>query len=249
MIVEKQVFNFPTLKVPCDFPYIKKNSARIFEDKIFLKIYDEILLQSDHYQDILSSHYSALKHCSNIIDLGCGTGNLLTKFNKHSQTLTGIDSSAVSLNRLYHKSHQSQNINLFSCNLSKRLPFIDDIFDGISSMIVAHLLDDIEKHIKESHRILKPNGTFILTARDYNGKDENIIDIVKHSLEKKDLLKEKRSDFNQLCDRLLLTANKRSPSLMTAADAVFLCMKTGYKNIQLLPNKTSKVMYSIKAIK
>jgi len=84
----------------------------VFDDTNFLKAYDEVLLKSEHYKTILSIHYKSLKNCSNIIDLGCGTGNLVLKLLAEGKFITGMDISKSSLDFLTKKTNNNKNVHI-----------------------------------------------------------------------------------------------------------------------------------------
>ncbi|MFY0632081.1 MAG: class I SAM-dependent methyltransferase [Flavobacteriaceae bacterium] len=227
-----------------------ENIAKKFPDEIdFLKIYDSILLLSEHYQTILDIHYKFLKKYSNIIDLGCGTGNLILRLLGDDKEITGVDMSEKSLSYLYSKIKQHKNVQLIKGDITDLFQISKNSYDGVSSMISAHLVSNFEAHIKEAFRILKDGGTFILTARAYNENQEKIVDIVKRSLDKKGLLTSMRKDFDILCEKLLLTANNRSQSLTSPSKAVKFFDEVGFNNITLIENNSDNVMYTIRANK
>ena len=221
----------------------------IFDDEGFLRIYDDVLMLSDHYRRILSIHQKSLKQCSRVIDLGCGTGNLTLKYLEEGKDVTGIDISAESLGFLKKKVKNNDKLNLIKGDICHLDMIESNSFDGASSMIVAHLVDDFEGHIKEAYRILKPGGIFILTARDYNGKQERLVDVVKKSLIKYGVLEDKFESFTILSKKLLFTANGRSKSLKPYVEVEEILKNIGFNNLQKLENNTKNVMYTIRSQK
>ena len=217
----------------------------IFDDEGFLKVYDDVLMLSNHYRRILSIHQEILRKCSRVIDLGCGTGNLILKYLEEGKEVTGIDISGKSLDFLKKKVKNNNKLNLIQGDICNLDMIESNSFDGASSMIVAHLVDDFEGHIKEAYRILKPGGIFILTARAYNGKQEKLVDVVKKSLLKYGILEAKFESYMILTKKLLLTANGRSKSLKPYSEVESILRRIGFHNLEYLENNTSNVMYTV----
>lgn len=231
------------------FNSLDVGELNIFDDVHFLRVYDDVLLQSKHYKTILDIHYKSLKYCSNVVDLGCGTGNLICQLLKDGKNITGVDISHKSLSFLKEKQRGNGNLKLLKGDISQMPEIENNFYDGVSSMIAAHLLDDFDNHLKEAYRILKPNGVFVLTARDCNGRQEKIVEIVRTSLLELGTFKRLQDNFNILCKKLLLTANNRSRSLKSAKEVVECLNNKGFRNIEFHPNDTDGVMYTIKARK
>lgn len=228
---------------------IVKKKSNVFDDEFFLKKYDNILMLAKHYKTIFNLHFNELQYCKNIIDLGCGSGNLVLKLAKNVQKVTGVDISEVSLNYIRKQAKNLNNIKLINADITQLDTIKSNTYDGVSSMICAHLTDNFENHIKEAHRILKPGGKFILTARDKNGVQERLINIVEQSLLKENKKQQLQDDYDAVCDRLLLTANNRSPSLKTKSQTRDVLTNVGFKNILSCKNNSEDVMYSFVATK
>ncbi len=96
-----------------------------------------------------------------ILDVGCGTGETLTFLRKKfpKANLYGIDNSKLAIKFAKSRGHKNiKNADAYT------LPFPDNFFD------VALLLDVLEhfeydlKLIKEVKRVLKPQGSIIITC-------------------------------------------------------------------------------------
>ena len=99
---------------------------------------------------------------TNILDIGCGTGELLEKLTKtHPQAkLTGIDLSAAMLKHAKEKLPKS--INLLQGNAAT-LPLKSNSFDLIFSLSSFHYWQNQTQALQEVFRVLKSDGNFILT--------------------------------------------------------------------------------------
>ncbi len=216
----------------------------IFHQKTFLEIYDLILPQTEFYAEILKIHREKMNHHRNVADLACGTGNLTILYLEDGKNVTAIDISDESITRL-SKKVENTKLTLHTGDITN-LDFIsNNTFDGASSMIAAHLIDNYTKHIEEAYRIIKPSGKFIITARALNGNPENIVEIIKESLIASNQYDKLEKEFIILRDNLLRTTNKKSKSLYTAGEAAIFLKNAGFMNIKSYNNKSKGVMYTL----
>lgn len=110
-----------------------------------------------------------LENGDKILDVGCGDGfylYLLSHLNL-KLTLYGVDYDKNALDSAT-KNLDLSKIKLVQADLMKRLPFLDEFFDGIvMSEVMEHLPEDI-KCMKEVRRVLKKNGRLVLSVPHIN---------------------------------------------------------------------------------
>lgn len=107
-----------------------------------------------------------LKQSERLLDVGCGTGSLLKVAKRKFPTVSmvGIDIDQKVLNIAGNKfQKEGLDIDLIKTGAEK-LPFKTASFDAIvSTLIFHHLPYEIKRQaLKEIHRVLKPNGRFLL---------------------------------------------------------------------------------------
>ncbi|GIW98911.1 MAG: hypothetical protein KatS3mg111_2244 [Pirellulaceae bacterium] len=116
-----------------------------------------------------------LRSCDRIIDVGCGTGTLLSWAVSRSPGIkaTGVDADRQALHRARRKMPPPNVVNLVVASCY-RLPFADDSFDVAFCSLLLHHLDDVEKEatLAEIHRVLAPQGRLLLA--DYLGIDSSL---------------------------------------------------------------------------
>lgn len=109
-----------------------------------------------------------LKNGDTIVDLGCGDGFYLYLLSRLpvKLKLTGFDCDKVALKNA-KKNLSSKNIKLVEGDLST-MPFRTNIFKkAIMTEVLEHVEDD-KKVLTEVYRVLKPNGTLLLTVPSLN---------------------------------------------------------------------------------
>ena len=91
-----------------------------------------------------------------VCDLGCGNGNLLYSLSSKIKTGVGVD--------LRTKSIKKGNISLIKSDIEKKLKLKTNNFDIVLALAVLEHLNNPENLVKEAFRILKRNGTLIITT-------------------------------------------------------------------------------------
>lgn len=104
---------------------------------------------------------SNFKPGSKVIDVGCGTGEMLEVLDKYKFKAFGLDVSLKMLEAIANSviGHKLPLIN----GEIEALPFKDESFDGLICAGVIEYLNEDEKALQEIARILKPGGFAIIT--------------------------------------------------------------------------------------
>ena len=96
-----------------------------------------------------------------ILDVGCGTGELLKLYKRYPCNLFGIDASPAMLAAARRKLGNDISLRLGDAT---QMPFGDEFFDLITAMFVMHEMDHISRNstLNEIKRILKKEGRILL---------------------------------------------------------------------------------------
>lgn len=129
-----------------------------------LKLYDYI------FKDL-----SLLENAS-VLDVGCQNSTSL-KYMKEKFALNG---ELVGIDKRGKDFDNVEGIKLIEMDASQPLLFPDNHFDFIFHKDTLECITDIPTHIKNLHRILKPNGKIICVHRDWesiviNGDNKKLI--------------------------------------------------------------------------
>lgn len=96
-----------------------------------------------------------LRPGAKVLEVGCGTGLLTAEIVKRGVKVYSLDISQELLRQAAEKSGNKDIV--FLCSSAYELGFADSVFDNIIGMSVLHHLD-MDKALKEFHRILKKGG-------------------------------------------------------------------------------------------
>jgi ubiquinone/menaquinone biosynthesis C-methylase UbiE len=138
-----------------------------------------LMVELDLYEYIFSDIVIAQKAA--VLDVGCSKSKSLCYMReKYSLTgdLIGIDKRSKDFEDT--ETQKMNGITLIVMNASEKLGFPDNAFDFIFHKDALECITDIDSHIQELHRILKPNGQIVCVHRDWesiicNGSNKKLI--------------------------------------------------------------------------
>ncbi len=107
----------------------------------------------------------AIKHPKTILDIATGTGDLAINLVKTgADTIVGLDISPGMLEVGKKKIADKKLDDTIEMVVgdSEELPFSDDSFDAVTVAFGVRNFEDLEKGLREIHRVLAPRGTFVV---------------------------------------------------------------------------------------
>lgn len=116
-----------------------------------------------------------LKAEDKVLDVACSTGVLSLKIAEKGSEVHGIDISGDSINAAKSLAEQEKIRCRFQVGNAEAIPYPDNYFDAIiCNCSLEHFQDDI-RALNEMRRVLKPNGSLVLTvdSLSYPGIKEN----------------------------------------------------------------------------
>jgi ubiquinone/menaquinone biosynthesis C-methylase UbiE len=105
-----------------------------------------------------------------VVDLGCGTGNLLITLARQRPglDLAGLDPDPKALARAARKTRRRRLAIDWERGFGQELPLPDASVDRIFSSLMLHHLDDVSQSefLAEVRRVLRPDGVLVLADLD-----------------------------------------------------------------------------------
>jgi ubiquinone/menaquinone biosynthesis C-methylase UbiE len=107
------------------------------------------------YHSHLSTHImDVLPKGGKLLDIGCGTGLFVKRYIENGGSAIGIDVSRKMIERAQHRCINCD----YMVGTGERIPFCDNSFDAVSSLLVFSYVKDPESMLRESYRVLKAGG-------------------------------------------------------------------------------------------
>ena len=124
-----------------------------------------ILRKFETYRDNVA--YRFIPQGGNLIDIGCGNGNLVFKSLSKTKLSIGIDVGrprlAIAINKAKSLSRNKRNrVKFLVLDVDNRLPYKNNFFDTVTMIAVLEHLFDPYSVLNECKRILKKNGSIII---------------------------------------------------------------------------------------
>mgnify|MGYP001579732447 CR=1 FL=1 len=148
-----------------------------------------------------------------ILDAGCGTGRYIGELRKRCKKVIGVDFSPEMLSIAKKK---YPDIVFYEKDLMKKLPFKNNSFHKIVSSLVFSHFKDINRTLKELHRVLKKGGKLFITDFPWHA-----------TLDWKSIRFKKKKNF-------LLDIHKTS-TFRPIADLIDKASIIGFKNKGVIP--------------
>ncbi len=161
--------------------YLFENDELFKQDLKFAeKVIHDRSLKTVHFFNSIASQWDALKQeilgnfdlntvildqiepCECAVDLGCGTGGLLSGLKNKASTVIGVDSSARMINEAKNRFQDSIDTINIRLGEMEHLPLRNKEADCAVISMVLHHLSNPYTAIAEVNRILKQDGIFII---------------------------------------------------------------------------------------
>lgn len=117
------------------------------------------------YRNILALTEKYISHNSKILDIGCGTGELVFLLSGKAPEgeIIGLDISKEMIETAQKKKLERKTSNVqFIASRANFIPYEDECFDLVFCLNALHHFPDHPRFFKEIDRILKKDGAFVL---------------------------------------------------------------------------------------
>jgi ubiquinone/menaquinone biosynthesis C-methylase UbiE len=130
--------------------------------------YDTIADVYDHHYDQhrgrcyhrhISTHImNALPQGGKLLDIGCGTGLFVNRYIEAGGSAIGLDISRKMLEQARRRCITCD----YTIGIGEKIPFCDNSFDAVSSLLVFSYVKDPVSMMSEAFRVLKPGGSIAI---------------------------------------------------------------------------------------
>lgn len=93
-----------------------------------------------------------------LLDIGCGTGLFVERYIGDGRNAVGLDISRKMIERARRRCRGCD----YTVGTGEKIPFYDNTFDAVSSLLVFSYVRDPEAMLSEAYRVLKPGGAIAI---------------------------------------------------------------------------------------
>ncbi|MDD1673099.1 MAG: class I SAM-dependent methyltransferase [Methanomicrobiales archaeon] len=119
---------------------------------------------SQYYAHLTRQMLECLDTKGLLLDIGCGTGLFIERYLTQGSEAIGIDLSRGMIAHARERLPESD----FLVGTAEALPFRENTFDSVASLLTFSYIQHPEAMIADVHRILRPGGTFALCTLGKN---------------------------------------------------------------------------------
>jgi ubiquinone/menaquinone biosynthesis C-methylase UbiE len=181
-------------------------------------------------------HLGELKDFKNILDTGCGSGNLTLGLLEEEHIVTAIDSNEFALKILKKKcSKFKDRLKVIKMD-AQEISLEDKSFDGASSMIVIPFVRNNKKYFSGVYKVLKGGGKFSISAwAPVKDSWHGIMELQKQELTRKGILPKykKEWDYQTESAKKAIKIVLSGPNLKKLKS---MLKKAGFVKINVLPD-------------
>lgn len=142
---------------------------KIYDDKAAQRIERSYQTPEIVNQRLRTLAALALVRGESVLDAGCGTGLLLEQ---EARTVAsegraeGVDFSDAMLAHAHRRCDGLEQVSLQQGSI-ETLPFEDASFDAVSCTQTLLYVEDMDRALREIHRVLKPRGRIVIIETDW----------------------------------------------------------------------------------
>ncbi len=98
-----------------------------------------------------------------LLDVATGAGHTAVKMAQYVKHVTAVDITSEMIDRTQELAASKNLTNVTTLLMDAEfLCFSDDLFDAVTCRFAPHHFGDVRKFLSEIHRVLKPDGIFVL---------------------------------------------------------------------------------------
>lgn len=201
------------------------------------RAYDTVMTHYSRHRALVETHVAALNGFPRVLESGCGPGHLTKRLLEESHRVYAIDTNQEALRLLRVRCGDNPNLSVENGDAND-LPYKDNFFDGVSSMLVLWAMADPRKYLLENRRVLRPNGRLVLAGPGPETRDsvDYQLRMFKADLEQQGLFPAIQAQWDDFLKYTGENISHTGENWLTHAEIISLLSSTGFEVESIGPN-------------
>ena len=150
------------------------------KEELFTKYadsYDRVVAQTSYYKKLINNVIRNLRSCKNVVDIGCGTGNITLRLAEAGVNVLAIDNNEAMLAKAEEKIKQKKlngEVEFLKQDINK-LDLGKGVFDGACMINVLYWLEKPYDALGNIYAALQEGGAFVVSGPKPNQNAELLI--------------------------------------------------------------------------
>lgn len=203
----------------------------------YTEAYDNIIGNYSRHRELVELHAELLRGAKKILESGSGPGHLTKELLEDDHEVFALDINVSAIQRLKKKCGDAENLHALVGDGSD-LPFPDNSFDGVSSMLVLWSIKNPAKYLQEHYRVLKPGGIFVLSGPSPKAKEDYRyhLDEIEKDLRAKGIFEKLKSSWDTFIDYTEHNVGDTGENWYEDEQIKELLEKVGFEILSIQPN-------------
>lgn len=195
-------------------------------------------VESDQLALIWRAFFDALPEGANLMDLGTGNGSLAIQAVEASQarqapfSIDAVDLADIEPARFISSQAKTlQQITFHPCTAMEKLPFADSHFDAVASQYAIEY-SQVDKSLRETIRVLKPNGRFRFLLHADDGVLKKRCELQRQQA---DIILESRlfTVLAEVIEKIVIAEQQQTPQTLTRATQSITALTGVFDDLEL----------------
>jgi len=206
--------------------------------KRYAQAYDKVMSAYTRHKSLVLEQARELEGFSKILDSGCGSGHLAKELLERGHEVYGLDINPEAIRIAKEKCANHPKLTTIVGDATATLPFNDNYFDGVSSMLVLWAVKNPLGYLVEHRRVLHTGGRLVLSGPGPETKATVGLQLkrFKEDLERQGLFPGIQQSWDEFINYTDENINHTGENWFTHEEIRNLLEKTGYRVSSIKPN-------------
>ncbi|MFH1425672.1 MAG: class I SAM-dependent methyltransferase [archaeon] len=196
----------------------------------YAQAYDDIIGNYTSHKALVEEHLRSLKGYHTVLESGCGPGHLTKKLLDAGHRVFAMGLSQGMLNLLKERCGNNSSL-VVRCGDASKLPYQNNHFDAVSSMLVLWAVEDPRIYLLEHNRVLEKGGRLVLSGPGPETRDSVDLQLkrLREDLESQGLFPELQDSWDSFLEYTAQNVSHTAEHWFSHGDITKFLEETGFR--------------------